>query len=43
MPWYNSVRLLRQQKSDDWGELIERTAVELRTWIAANAALKDLA
>ena len=43
MPWYNSVRLLRQQKSDDWGELIERTAVELHTWIAANAALKDLA
>ena len=33
MPWYASVRLLRQAVSDEWEPVVERAASELRTWL----------
>jgi tetratricopeptide (TPR) repeat protein len=29
MPWYNSVRLIRQSKADDWSSVIETVGAEL--------------
>jgi len=29
MPWYNSVRLIRQSKADDWTTVIEAVGAEL--------------
>jgi hypothetical protein len=29
-PWYSTMRLFRQQKPGDWGEVFERIAVEIR-------------
>ena len=29
MPWYNSVRLIRQSKADDWSAVIETVGAEL--------------
>jgi ADP-heptose:LPS heptosyltransferase len=37
MPWYPSVRLLRQERPGDWAALIERVAAELAARVAGRA------
>lgn len=34
MPWYPSVRLLRQDAAGDWGPLLARLGIELDAWAA---------
>jgi hypothetical protein len=34
-PWYPTMRLFRQQRSDDWTQVIEQVSQELRTLIRA--------
>jgi hypothetical protein len=33
-PWYSSVRLFRQKRPGEWGEVIERVASALESWIS---------
>lgn len=33
-PWYPTMRLFRQRRAGEWGELIERVADALKTWRA---------
>jgi tetratricopeptide (TPR) repeat protein len=35
IPWYKSLRVVRQKESGSWGAEIERTATELRTYFAS--------
>lgn len=36
-PWYPTVRLFRQNGHSQWGDLFQRVAVALRTWIAGGS------
>ena len=39
MPWYNSVRLIRQGKDEEWKSVIERTAGQYQAWKANRSGL----
>ncbi len=38
MPWYPSARLLRQERTDEWGPVVERAAALLRSHSGESAA-----
>jgi FkbM family methyltransferase len=37
-PWYPTMRLFRQRRRGDWGEVVERVATALARWVGGDAA-----